>query len=89
MITAGLWYGFSEHLESYLKDHPKERGSRSVTLSSSLVTLSLGDDRLFTSYWYMVTAAVAALFGAALNVLKIHKDSQDEDQQRLIPEELR
>ena len=37
----------------------------------------------------MVTAAVAALFGAALNVLKIHEDSVDEDQQRLIPEELR
>ena len=41
------------------------------------------------AYWYMVTAAVAALVGAALNVLKIYEESVDEDQQRLIPEELR
>jgi len=76
MIAAGLWYGFSEHLESYLKDHPKDRGSKVIIDFSR-------------AYWYMVTAAVAALFGAALNVLKIHEDSVDEDQQRLIPEELR
>ena len=37
----------------------------------------------------MVTAAVAALVGAALNVLRIYEESVDEDQQRLIPEELR
>ena len=41
------------------------------------------------AYWYMVTAAVAALVGAALNVLRIYEESVDEDQQRLIPEELR
>ena len=41
------------------------------------------------AYWYMVTAAVAALFGAALNVMRIYEDSLDDDQQRLIPEELR
>ena len=41
------------------------------------------------AYWYIVVAAVSALFGAALNVLRIYDDSIDEDQQRLIPEEMR
>ena len=41
------------------------------------------------AYWYIVVAAVSALFGAALNVLRIYDDTLDEDQQRLIPEEMR
>jgi hypothetical protein len=37
----------------------------------------------------MISAAVTALLGAALNVLRIYDDSLEEDAQRLIPEELR
>ena len=37
----------------------------------------------------MVSAATVGLFGAALNVLRIYDDAVDDDQQRLIPEELR
>ena len=37
----------------------------------------------------MVSAATVGLFGAALNVLRIYDDSAEDDQQRLIPEELR
>jgi len=76
MISAGLWYGFSEHLMHNLDQYPKERGSKVIIDFSR-------------AYWYMVTAAVAALVGAALNVLRIYEESVDEDQQRLIPEELR
>ena len=28
MISAGLWYGFSEHLMHNLDQYPKERGSK-------------------------------------------------------------
>ena len=41
------------------------------------------------AYWYLISAATVSLFGAALNVLRIYDDSLEEDQQRLIPEELR
>jgi hypothetical protein len=41
------------------------------------------------AYWYMVSASTVGLFGAALNVLRIYDDQTEEDQQRLIPEELR
>jgi len=76
MVSAGLWFGFSEKLEAEMKDHPQYRGSKIYVDFSR-------------AYWYMVSAATVGLFGAALNVLRIYDDSLEEDQQRLIPEELR
>lgn len=76
MVAAGLWFGFSEKFQEEMKDHPKYRGSKIYVDFSR-------------AYWYMVSAATVGLFGAALNVLRIYDDSAEDDQQRLIPEELR
>merc|ERR1739838_951765 len=76
LISAGLWYGYSEHIITTLEKYPKARGSKVIIDFSR-------------AYWYIVVTAVSALFGAALNVLRIYDDTLDEDQQRLIPEEMR
>jgi len=76
MISAGLWFAFSESLVTELSSFPRFRGSK-VSADFS------------RAYWYMISAAVTALLGAALNVLRIYDDSLEEDAQRLIPEELR
>ena len=91
IISAGLWYGYSEHLETTLEKYPKARGSKVsiiLDLGIKLTLLQVIID-FSRAYWYIVVAAVSALFGAALNVLRIYDDSIDEDQQRLIPEEMR
>ena len=36
MISAGLWYGFSEHLMHNLDQYPKERGSKVLFFSVSI-----------------------------------------------------
>lgn len=76
MISAGLWFAFSEALVAELTNSPRFRGSK-VSADFS------------RAYWYMISAAVTSLLGAALNVLRIYDDTLEEDTQRLIPEELR
>ena len=49
MISAGLWYGFSEHLMHNLDQYPKERGSKVPCLNSIWIFIVfVGDNWLFT-----------------------------------------
>ena len=90
MISAGLWFAFSESLVQELSSSPRFRGSKVTNRTHPRLQLQVQVSADFSrAYWYMISAAVTALLGAALNVLRIYDDSLEEDAQRLIPEELR